>query len=61
MKKATELYALNPREIMLLELFELMNDNEQLEKICGLVGFLMGRGILSETDALKYYKELKKD
>lgn len=61
MKKATELYALNPREIMLLELFELMNDNEQREKMYGLVGFLMGRGILSETDALKYYKELKKD
>lgn len=61
MKKATELYTLNPREIMLLELFELMNDNEQREKMCGLVGFLMGRGILSETDALKYYKELKKD
>lgn len=61
MKKATELYALNPRELMLLELFELMNDDEQREKMCGLVGFLLGRGILSETDALKYYKELKKD
>lgn len=61
MKKATELYMLNPREIILLELFELMNDDEQREKMCSLVGYLLGRGILSETDVLKYYKELKKD
>lgn len=60
MKKASELYELDRRELLLLELFNRMNDKEQIQKLCGLAGYLMGGGILSENEALEYLNEIKK-
>ena len=51
LKKITELYTLNSREIILLELFNLMDDTEQIDKLCGLSGYLGGRGILSSEES----------
>ena len=59
LKKITELYALNSREIILLELFNLMDDTEQIDKLCGLSGYLGGRGILSSEESKKYLNKIK--
>lgn len=59
MKKASELYELSHLELLLLELFNRMDDNEQKEKLTGFIGYLMGRGIISENESFKYLKEIK--
>ena len=46
MRKASELYELSRREVLLLELFNHMDDTEQIQKLCGLAGYLVGRGII---------------
>ncbi len=61
MRKASELYELSRREILLLELFNRMDDTEQIQKLCGLAGYLVGRGIISTEESLKYMQEIKKD
>lgn len=61
MKKASELYELSRREIILLELFNRMDDADQIQKLCGLTGYLVGRGIISTEESLEYMQEIKKD
>lgn len=61
MRKASELYELSRREILLLELFNRMDDTEQTQKLCGLAGYLVGRGIISTEESLEYMQEIKKD
>lgn len=59
MKKASELYELSRLELLLLELFNRMDDDEQKQKFTGFIGYLMGRGILSEDESFEYLKEIK--
>ena len=59
MKKASDLYELSRRELLLLELFNRMDDDEQKQKLPGFIGYLMGRGILSEDESFEYLKEIK--
>lgn len=59
MKKASDLYELSRRELLLLELFNRMDDDEQRQKLTGFIGYLMGRGILSEDESFEYLKEIK--
>ena len=59
MKKASDLYELSRRELLLLELFNRMDDDEQKQKLAGFIGYLMGRGILSEDESFEYLKEIK--
>lgn len=54
LKKATEFYSLSSREVILLELFNLLDDAEQIDKLCSLSGYLGGRGILSLEDSKNY-------
>ena len=61
MRKASELYELSRREVLLLELFNHMDDTEQIQKLCGLAGYLVGRGIISTEKSLEYMQEIKKD
>ena len=59
MKKASDLYELSRRELLLLELFNRMDDDEQKQKLTGFIGYLMGRGILLEDESFEYLKEIK--
>ena len=59
MKKITELYALNSREIILLELFNLMDNTEPIDKLCGLSGYLGCRCILSSEESKKYLNKIR--
>ena len=59
MKKASDLYELSRRELLLLELFNRIDDDEQKQKLTGFIGYLMGRGILSEDESFEYLKEIK--
>ena len=59
MKKASDLYELSRRELLLLELFNRMDDDEQKQKLTGFIDYLMGRGILSEDESFEYLKEIK--
>ena len=61
MKKASELYSLTRRELILLEMFNMLDDEEQVQRLCSLSGYLLGRKILSEDDSMKYLREIKKD
>lgn len=61
MRKASELYELSRREIILLELFNRMDDTGQIQKLCGLTGYLVGRGIISTEKSLEYMQEIEKD
>lgn len=61
MKKASELYSLTRRELILLEMFNMLDDEEQVQRLCSLFGYLLGRKILSEDDSMKYLREIKKD
>ena len=56
MKKASELYSLTRRELILLEMFNMLDDEEQVQRLCSLSGYLLGRKILSEDDSMKYQK-----
>ena len=58
MKKASELYSLTRRELILLEMFNMLDDEEQVQRFSG---YLLGRKILSEDDSMKYLREIKKD
>ena len=60
MKKASELYSLTRRELILLEMFNMLDDEEQVQRLCSLSGYLLGRKILSEDDSMKYLREIKK-
>lgn len=59
MKKATELYALSPCEVILLELFNHLDNEEQINKLCGLSGYLGGRGVLSWEESKEYLMKIK--
>lgn len=60
LKKITELYALNSRKIILLGLFNLMDNNtEQIDKLCGLSGYLGCRWILSSEESKKYLNKIR--
>ena len=61
MKKASDLYSLTRRELILLEMFNMLDDKEQVHRLCSLSGYLLGRKILSEDDSMKYLREIKKD
>ena len=61
MKKASDLYSLTRRELILLEMFNMLDDEEQVQRLCSLSGYLLGRKILSEDDSMKYLREIKKD
>lgn len=61
MKKASDLYSLTRRELILLEMFNMLDDDEQVQRLCSLSGYLLGRKILSEDDSMKYLREIKKD
>ena len=61
MKKASELYSLTRRELILLEMFNMLDDEEQVQRLCSLSGYLLGSKILSEDDSMKYLSEIKKD
>lgn len=61
MKKASDLYSLTRRELILLEMFDMLDDEEQVHRLCSLSGYLLGRKILSEDDSMKYLREIKKD
>ena len=61
MKKASDLYSLTRRELILLEMFNMLDDEEQVQRLCNLSGYLLGRKILSEDDSMKYLYEIKKD
>lgn len=61
MKKASDLYSLTRRELILLEMFNMLDDEEQVQRLCSLSGHLLGRKILSEDDSMKYLREIKKD
>ena len=61
MKKASELYSLTRRELILLEMFNMLDDEEQVQRLCSLSGYLLGRKFLSEDDSRKYVREIKKD
>lgn len=61
MKKVSDVYSLTHREFLLLEMFNLLDDEEQVQRLCSLSGYLLGRKILSEDIALKYLNEIKKD
>lgn len=61
MKKASELYSLTRRELILLEMFNMLDDEEQVQRLCSLSGYLLERKILSEDDSMKYLREIKKD
>ena len=54
LKKITEFYSLTPRETILLELFNLMDETEQIDKLCNLAGYLGGHGILSLEESKNY-------
>ena len=60
MKKASDLYSLTRRELILLEMFNMLDDEEQVQRLCSLSGYLLGRKILSEDDLMKYLREIKK-
>lgn len=45
MKKASELYSLTRRELILLEMFNMLDDEEQVQRLCSLSGYLLGRTI----------------
>ena len=53
LKRITEFYSLTPRETILLELFNLMDETEQIDRLCNLAGYLGGRGILSLEESKK--------
>ena len=55
MKKASDLYSLTRRELIMLD------DEDQVQRLCSLSGYLLGRKILSEDDSMKYLREIKKD
>ena len=59
MKKASDLYSLTRRELILLEMFNMLDDEEQVQRLCSLSGYLLGRKILSEDDSMKYLRETK--
>jgi hypothetical protein len=61
MKKASDLYSLTRRELILLEMFNMLDDEEQVQRLCSLSGYLLGRKILSEDNSMKYLCEIKKD
>ena len=61
MKKASDLYSLTRRELILLEMFNMLDDEEPVQRLCSLSGDLLGRKILSEDDSMKYLREIKKD
>ena len=61
MKKASELYSLTRRELILLEMFNMLDGEEQVQRLCSLSGYSLGRKILSEDDSMKYLREIKKD
>ena len=61
MKKASDLYSLTRRELILLEMFNMLDDEEQVQRLCSLSGYWLGRKILSEDDSMKYLREIKKD
>ena len=46
---------------LLLEMFNMLDDEEQVQRLCSLSGYLLGRKILSEDDSMKYLREIKKD
>lgn len=52
MKKASDLYSLTRRELILLEMFNMLDDEEQVQRLCSLSGYLLGRKILSEDDLI---------
>ena len=60
MKKASDLYSLTRRELILLEMFNMLDDEEQVQRLCSLSGYLLGRKILSEDDSMKSLREIKK-
>lgn len=60
MKKASDLYSLTRRELILLEMFNMLDDEEQVQRLCSLSDYLLGRKILSEDDSMKYLREIKK-
>lgn len=60
MKKASDLYSLTRRELILLEMFNMLDDEEQVQRLCSLSGYLLGRKIISEDDSMKYLREIKK-
>jgi hypothetical protein len=39
----------------------MLDDEEQVQRLCSLSGYLLGRKILSEDDSMKYLREIKKD
>ena len=41
MKKASELYSLTRRELILLEMFNMLDDEEQVQRLCSLSGYLL--------------------
>lgn len=59
MRKASDLHELNQREQILLELFNRMDTNDQKGKLCVFIGYLCGRGIISEEESVKYLKSVK--
>ena len=38
----------------------MLDDEEQVQRLCSLSGYLLGRKILSEDDSMKYLREIKK-
>ena len=61
LKRITEFYSLTPRETILLELFNLMDETEQIDRLCNLAGYLGGRGILSLEESKNYYAKIKQE
>lgn len=41
MKKASDLYSLTRRELILLEMFNMLDDEEQVQRLCSLSGYLL--------------------
>ncbi len=44
----------------MLEMFNMLDDEEQVQRLCSLSGYLLGRKILSEDDSMKYLREIKR-
>ena len=60
MKKASDLYSLTRRELILLEMFNMLDDEEQVQRLCSLSGY-SDADIEAFDRLVDYYISLRAD
>lgn len=61
MKKITELYSLDERETILLDIFNQLPNDEQTKVLSRLLGYIAGRGFMNVEDSCKLQIQLTKE